>query len=87
MKDWYDAARKHIKTVLPTNKHTAFGQLMSDWFAAGAPSSAAAATAASTTVAGVVKKAATVANAVDTTDIVAKFNTLLTNLRAAGSIV
>ena len=45
---------------------------------------------ATPTTAGVVKQAATVANATvgaDATDLSTKFNTLLTNLRAAGIIV
>jgi hypothetical protein len=42
---------------------------------------------ASTTTAGVVKKAATVANATDAATVITQLNLLLTNLRAAGVIV
>ena len=87
MQDWYDSARKHIKSVLPGNKHTAAGTLLSDWFKAVAPGSAAGLPAATTTVAGAVKKAATVANATDATSVITQLNLLLTNLRAAGTIV
>jgi hypothetical protein len=42
---------------------------------------------ASTTQAGIVKKAATVANATDAATVITQLNLLLTNLRAAGIIV
>jgi hypothetical protein len=42
---------------------------------------------ATTTQAGIVKKAATVANATDAATVITQLNLLLTNLRAAGIIV
>lgn len=42
---------------------------------------------ATTTTAGLVKKAATVANATDAATVILRLNDLLTSLRAAGTIV
>lgn len=42
MADWYDEARKFIKTKVTTNDNS-FGGLMAAWFRAGAPSNASGA--------------------------------------------
>jgi len=86
MRDWYDAARKHIKTVLPTNKHLAFGQLMSDWFAAGAPGTPSAVPAATASVVGGVKKGAAVTSPADDTADHAALVSLIASLKASGAI-
>jgi len=43
MADWYDEARKFIKTKVTTSDNS-FGGLMAAWFRAGAPSSGATVT-------------------------------------------
>lgn len=42
MADWYDEARKFIKTKV-TSSDNSFGGLMAAWFRAGAPSNASGA--------------------------------------------
>lgn len=39
MADWYDAARKHIKSKV-TSSDNSFAGLMAAWFKAGAPNNA-----------------------------------------------
>lgn len=86
MSDWYDEARKYIKTKV-TSSDNSFGGLMAAWFKAGAPSgSTGSVPAATTTVVGGVKMAADQANSVaaDVATVVTDFNALLAKLKAAG---
>lgn len=87
MLNWYEAARKHVKTVLPASTGVAFADLMSAWFAAGAPGAAGAQPAATTTVNGTVKKAATVAAPTDAATALSSLQALIISMRAAGQIV
>jgi len=84
MANWYDEARKYIKTKV-SSKDNSFGGLMAAWFKAGAPGSASV-PAATTSTAGVVKQAAVQADSVatDAAGLVTDFNALLAKLKAAG---
>lgn len=88
MVTWYEAARKHIKSVLPPSAATAHADLMAAWFTAGAPGAAGAQPLATTAVAGSVKKMPaqvnTTATGTDVPTLATDFNALLAKLRTAG---